>query len=173
MFDIIVACDITSGGIGRHGCIPWNIKEDMRSFKKITTDAPEGMINAVIMGRRTWESLPGDHTLPGRVNIVVSTTSRGSVPGFDTALQKAKDVENMHRIFIIGGQRLYEEAIAHPECHTIHLTKVMFKIPQPAYDAYFPLANVVSGFRESETSEWSAGSDDSVRYCFSRWERRT
>lgn len=66
MFSIIVAADINNG-IGKNGKLPWNIPDDLRIFRTITTNS------TVIMGRKTWESLPVK-PLKNRHNIVISNT---------------------------------------------------------------------------------------------------
>ena len=68
------------GVIGRNGVMPWHVPEDLQHFQEVTTGKP------VIMGRRTWESLPGTYKpLPGRTNIVVSR-SVGTVEARDGAI---------------------------------------------------------------------------------------
>ena len=68
-FSIVVAID-RAGGIGREGKLPWNLPADMARFKEITQG--EGG-NAVIMGRKTWDSIPEKfQPLPGRLNVVLT-----------------------------------------------------------------------------------------------------
>lgn len=70
---IIVAATLNNG-IGQQGRLPWRLKKEMQYFARITTNASEGSVNAVLMGRNTWESIPNKfRPLPKRVNIVVST----------------------------------------------------------------------------------------------------
>jgi len=78
--EAILACT-HNGGIGLNGKLPWRLKEDMKLFKKITTtiqnpnDKEKGKLNAVIMGRKTWESIPMKfRPLPNRINIILSKT---------------------------------------------------------------------------------------------------
>lgn len=78
--EAILACT-HDGGIGLNGKLPWRLKEDMKLFKKITTtiqnpnDKEKGKLNAVIMGRKTWESIPMKfRPLPNRINIILSKT---------------------------------------------------------------------------------------------------
>ena len=72
-YSIIVAADL-NGGIGNNGTIPWDIKTDRIQFKRITTRTENnGKVNAVVMGRKTWQSLPeNQQPLQGRRNIVLS-----------------------------------------------------------------------------------------------------
>jgi hypothetical protein len=70
----IVACT-RDGGIGKEGKLPWKLSGDMAYFKRVTLDTEDvpGARNAVIMGRKTWESIPNSfRPLPGRLNVVLS-----------------------------------------------------------------------------------------------------
>jgi hypothetical protein len=69
---IIVAATKTNG-IGQNARLPWRIPKEIAYFSRVTSNAPEGYSNVVIMGRNTWESIPKKfRPLPNRVNIVVS-----------------------------------------------------------------------------------------------------
>ena len=112
------------GIIGRDGKMPWHVPEDLQHFKEVTSSKP------VIMGRRTWESLPNAYKpLPGRVNIVVSSSvvygieqwdGATWVPTLDAALGEAYRVQEVTSgggndqadAWIIGGGTLYTEALA-------------------------------------------------------------
>lgn len=116
---IIVAIS-ENGVIGNNGQLPWDFPEDLQRFKQLT----EG--DVVIMGRKTWESLPRK-PLPNRQNIVVSAS--GNVEGegawiaknLDTALIAAKELAKEH-IWIIGGRRLYLESHCHAD--EMYITRV-------------------------------------------------
>lgn len=148
-FSVIVAC-CKNGGIGINNTIPWNIKEDMKHFRELTTSCPEGKINAIIMGRKTWESLP-KHPLPKRLNIVVSTTYTNQSPicqgndmvvcvsSLDEALHVAYHRSNINHCWVIGGSRLYEEALCHSHCHSVHVTYVLQEVQ---CDTFFPLEDL-------------------------------
>src|ERR1700733_8282193 len=73
MFDIVVACDINRG-IGYNNTLPWRLSGDMKHFRNLTsTTSDPSKQNAVIMGRKTWQSLPeSNRPLPKRFNIVLS-----------------------------------------------------------------------------------------------------
>lgn len=102
----LIAAVARNGVIGRAGALPWHLPEDLRRFRALT------MGHAVIMGRRTWESL--GRALPGRQNIVVSRrggfTVDGAlvVPSLDAALSAVTMPEPA---FCIGGGELYCEAL--------------------------------------------------------------
>lgn len=74
-FTVIVAATLQNG-IGQNGKLAWHIRKDMNYFAQATTKAPEGMLNAVVMGRNTWESIPETfRPLKNRMNIVISRNS--------------------------------------------------------------------------------------------------
>lgn len=100
---IIAAMDYVRG-IGRDGGVPWRYSQHMSRFKSLTVG------HAVIMGRRTWESLKAP--LVGRTNIVVSratVTGAHQVPSFDDAVDLALDHHEL--AWAIGGSRIYEDAM--------------------------------------------------------------
>ncbi len=121
----IVAMDETRV-IGKDGALPWHLPEDLAHFKKLTT----GQI--VIMGRKTWDSLPPKfRPLPNRVNVVVSRTPEAlALPegvlkanSLDAAIAMATErADNRQRIWIIGGAELYKSGL--PVCYEVHLTLV-------------------------------------------------
>ncbi len=102
----IVAALSSNGVIGRHGGLPWRLPEDLRHFKALT----EG--HAVIMGRRTWESL--GRPLPGRENIVVTRERSYQALGARVAgsleAALASCVEKSF-VFVIGGGEVYAAAL--------------------------------------------------------------
>lgn len=106
--------------IGYKNNLVWTNKRDLAQFKALTLGHP------IIMGRKTWESLP-KRPLPGRRNIIVSNTmDRMSVPEDVTvveSLRQAIDLFADHeKVFVIGGARLYSEA--EKICSKIHMTRV-------------------------------------------------
>lgn len=124
------------GAIGRGGDMPWHISEDLKYFKRTTLGSP------VIMGRVTYESL--GRPLPGRRNIVVSRRGfidqRVEVAG---SLEAAFAlVEGSEKCFVIGGARLYREAVEVVD--RMYITRVHARVE--GADAFFP---------EFATEEWS------------------
>lgn len=102
------------GVIGRDGGIPWHVPEDMAHFRATTTGHP------VIMGRRTWESFPEKfRPLPDRTNIVVSGSGSADLPdavvvdSLDAAFEAARTSPGSEQIWIIGGGRVYADALQH------------------------------------------------------------
>jgi len=112
----LVWAEAKGGVIGASGGMPWHVPEDLAHFKEVTSGAP------VIMGRRTWESLPERfRPLPGRRNIVVTRNSEWSADGaereasLDAALHTATDASSPagapERVWVIGGGELFRESI--------------------------------------------------------------
>ena len=128
----------SNGAIGRRGDLPWHIAEDIRRFKSLTMGHP------VIMGRRTWESLP-KRPLPGRRNIVVSRNPDFQTEGAETApsVEAAIALCAADEIpFIIGGGEIY--AAAFPLLTEILMTRVDTSVEDA--DTFFPTVT---------TDEWS------------------
>jgi len=141
-FSIIVAFD-SLYGIGKNGQLPWNLPSDLKHFKETTSAVSNpAKKNAVIMGRKTWASIPSKYRpLPGRVNLVLSQQENVELPpevlasqSLDDALNKlsSSDIEN---IFVIGGAQIYAIALEHPLCHRLIVTHVKGEY---ACDAFFP-----------------------------------
>jgi dihydrofolate reductase/thymidylate synthase len=125
-FRVIVAYQLFDNGIGCSGSIPWNIPEDKSFFANETTTVLEPKKkNAVIMGRLTWESIPAKwRPLKNRVNIIITSkpdsikTEEGVVYAVDSlasAIEVCAKNPEIESVFIGGGQKIYEEAIAFDE----------------------------------------------------------
>jgi dihydrofolate reductase len=124
----LVAAVAANGVIGDRNRLPWRLPEDLRHFRALTAG------HAVIMGRKTWESLPGP--LPGRQNIVVTRDACYAAPGAETAstLDAALALVRLPApAFCIGGGELYRSALA--RASTLHLTEIDREF---AGDATFP-----------------------------------
>lgn len=109
--------------IGRDNTIPWHVPEDLLRFKELTRG------HTVVMGRATWESLPRK-PLPGRDNIVVTTTSP-TLSGASTAASLGEALalarsRGATRCFVIGGERLYTEAM--PLADIVYVTHVELEV---------------------------------------------
>ncbi len=127
-------------GIGIEGKLPWNLPKDLIRFKKIT------MGNVVIMGRKTWESIPSHlRPLAGRVNIVVSRAMEGQ-EGIYVArgLKEAFGFAKMYPekdIYLIGGEGIFSSFFrVWPDClNKLYLTKVKRTYE---VDAYIDLSSI-------------------------------
>lgn len=141
-FSLIVAMGKSNRGIGSQNGLPWKIKEDMDWFKKVTTS---NCGTSVLMGRNTWESIPKKfRPLPDRNNIILSS----KLYGIDTKDENVKYVKSIHealsivqndsKLFVIGGQKLYEEAINMLECDELYITEVDDSLIKKECDTFFP-----------------------------------
>lgn len=133
-------------GIGIKNKLPWNIKDDLIHFKKITTLVPNDKnikyVNAVVMGRKTWDSLPSNYKpLPNRINIIITrqdlninnkNTIISDWENFESSIINYQDkynsenIENImiNEIFIIGGQQIYNLALKTKRISKLYITEV-------------------------------------------------
>jgi len=148
--------------IGNRGAIPWRIPEDMRRFKQLTLGKP------VIMGRKTWDSLP-KKPLPGRTNIVVTRDRAFHAGGamtahsVDEALERAC-FEKPGEIAIIGGAEIYAAAL--PLANRIHLTEIDAEFEG---DALMPPFDAAAW---RETGREAHQTPEGLAYAFVTLERR-
>jgi dihydrofolate reductase len=109
-----------NGVIGKGGVMPWHLPEDLAHFKQVTMGSP------VIMGRKTWDSLPPRfRPLPGRRNIVVTRNADWSAPGAERAdsLEHALAlVAGQPRVWVIGGGEIYAQVL--PLAHVAEVTEI-------------------------------------------------
>ena len=130
MLNLIVA-KAKNNAIGKNEKIPWNIPEELQYFKAKTIN------NVVIMGRKTYDSI--GKPLNKRINIIISNTKAFSgencftVKSLEDALSHAKSFNK--EIFIIGGERLYKEAIDIVD--RMYITEVFMDVKEA--DTFFPV----------------------------------
>ncbi|XP_072937675.1 dihydrofolate reductase [Epargyreus clarus] len=142
---IAAACE--NMGIGSNGTLPWKLKKEMSYFTTMTTKVkdPE-KINAVIMGRKTWDSIPLKYRpLADRVNVVLTnnvetvmaTVPDGVivVPGLDEAISLVESRPEIESTWVIGGSSIYKAAMNHPSCGKIYLTEIQRSFD---CDTFFP-----------------------------------
>ena len=149
--------------IGRDNRLLWKLPEDMQRFKALTLG------HVVLMGRKTWESLPEKfRPLPGRHNIVLSRETYDQLSGAVVAhtLGDAIAAAGDRKIFVIGGAEVYEQALL--EADRLELTEVD---DDPHGDAFFP---------EVDQHRWKEIARDSrpataitPPYAFVTYERST
>jgi len=155
---LIAAVD-RAWGIGREGALLFRIPADLKRFKALT------MGHALLMGRKTFESLPGP--LPGRACGVLSAcgeqvASLHSIPGVtvlrtkDEALAWAQGKET----FVIGGAAVYEALIDY--CDTAYITKID---ALGGADTFMPDLDTLPGWRLTEAGPWQEDAGLRFRYC--------
>ncbi len=172
-FSVIAAID-KNRGLGKAGKLAWNLSGDMKHFKSVTCEVSKaGAMNAVIMGRTTWESLPEKYRpLPNRINVILTRNRDFKVPQgviLATSLDEALDILSaldsvVNQIFVIGGSSVYAQAVIHPSCNKIYLTEInkVFDC-----DVYFPM--LPNGFIKKEESK--TVTKDGIDYKFVIYER--
>lgn len=142
MIKLIVAHD-ENRVIGNEGKIPWNIPEDLKNFKKLTTG------HVVVMGRKTWDSLP-KKPLPNRQNIVITSNAADlefpksmhydesfiSTDSFEAALNHSKELWPDKDVFVIGGGQLYQYVLEKDLVDSIIVSLVRAKCHKG--DTFFP-----------------------------------
>ena len=147
-----IAAVSLNGVIGKNGELPWRLPGELKWFKKIT------MGHIIVMGRKTWESLPG--LLPGRENWVLS---RSVNPIENTqvfnSFDKIEEQAGNKTLFIIGGGEIYSTFL--PRCNELYLTDVQQTIKEG--DAFFP--SYKSDFNCVETLE------ENNDFILKRWKR--
>ena len=143
----------TSGVIGRDGAIPWHLPEDLARFKTLT------MGHTVVMGRRTWDSLPARfRPLPGRRNVVLTRNSGFDAPGAEVfgSIDDAIDDQT----WVIGGSEIYHLAL--PVATRCEVTEVEIDLQLEDDDA---LAPVLEESWIGSSGDWQ-DSTSGLRYRF-------
>jgi dihydrofolate reductase len=151
-----------NGAIGANGKIPWRIPDDMRHFKILTMGKP------VLMGRRTWDSLP-KRPLPGRKNIVVTRDEKLGATGalIARSLEEAlglAEIEDPAEVMIIGGAEIYRLALPHAQ--RVYLTEVHAAFNGDVFMDKFDPIDWRESSREGRTTK------DGLRYSYVSLERR-
>ena len=154
---VIIAAVARNRVIGKDNQLLWNIPEDMAHFKTLTAG------HTVVMGRKTWESLPPRfRPLPGRRNIVISRQADYAAPGAELAdsLENAlKLASTATLVFIIGGEQIYAQAMGIAD--RLEITEVDLK---PEGDAWFPEIAAVDWEKTAKT--------EGAGFAFVTWRRR-
>jgi dihydrofolate reductase len=161
MISIIVAVS-EDWGIGKDNELLWHISEDLKRFKRLTTG------NTVIMGKKTWESLPRK-PLPGRKNIVLTDDLHETIPDAVTAYSIEDSLakcEKTEEIFIMGGGSIYRQFMLIAD--KLYITHVHKKAPA---DIFFPEIDLKI-WRATEKEEFAASDTNPVPYTYTIYERR-
>jgi dihydrofolate reductase len=163
IISLVVAAS-RNGVIGKDGGLPWHISSDLKLFKQITLGKP------VIMGRKTWDSLPRK-PLSGRRNIVISRKTDQLVQGaeivgnVEEALAAAQ-VDHPSEVTVIGGGEIYR--LFWPLADQIYLTEVDLDVEG---DTFFPKLEA-AGWDLLETVSYERGPNDSAGFVLKRFKRR-
>ena len=159
----LVAAIARGGVIGRDGGIPWHIPEDVAHFKALTTG------HAVVMGRRTWDSLSDRfRPLPDRRNVVVTRNALWHANGAERvgSVEEAFEfLRGVERVFVIGGAEIYADAL--PLADELFLTEIDDHV---AGDTFFPEWDR-SAFVQASRDEHV--SDDCVPFAFVTYRRHS
>jgi dihydrofolate reductase len=170
VFDMVLAADL-DWGIGKAGGLPWpKLRGDLQHFKRVTSTASEGQRNAIVMGRKTWDSKEvAGRALPNRLNVVVSRGPLAVPAGVVVAHSpdEALSVEGVETIFVVGGAGLLREVIERPDLRFVYLTRIAQRfdcdVRMPDLDARGFIRDAWDGEREAEDFE--------VRYRIERLKR--
>ncbi|HET8831546.1 MAG TPA: dihydrofolate reductase [Casimicrobiaceae bacterium] len=157
----LIVAVAANGVIGRDGKLPWHLPADLRHFRALTTG------HSIIMGRRTWQSLP--RALPDRQNIVVSRQTDFTAAGA-LVVRSLNDalgaVDRPEPAFCIGGGELYRAAL--PLSRVAYVTEVAGEY---SGDATFPKLDAAH-WREASRESHVADDTGVIDYAFVTYERR-
>lgn len=189
-FTIIAAYHQETRGIGTKNQLPWRVPEDLRFFrtKTQTTHCPS-LQNAVILGRKTLESLQG-RLLPGRIHVCLtshpppppsSSSSSSSPVHYTSSLHEALEwlqsmSERIETVFVIGGGQVYQEAIHHPHCAHIWVNELTWPNTPPfsptELDSFFPIidAHMYQEIQEDK-NEINTSNSPTVYICTRHYQR--
>jgi dihydrofolate reductase len=163
IISLVVAAS-RNGVIGKDGGLPWHISSDLKLFKRITLGKP------VIMGRKTWDSLPRK-PLPGRRNIVISRNTDQQALGAETVRSvdealAAAQIDSPSEIAVIGGGEIYR--LFWPIADQIYLTEVALDVEG---DTIFPKLDLEE-WDLLEAAAHERGPSDSAGFVLKRFKRR-
>lgn len=161
---ILIAAMTRQRVIGRDGVLPWHLAPDLAHFRELTRGHP------VIMGRKTWDSLPPRfRPLPGRRNVVITRQAHWQAEGahrvgsLDEALELLSDAS---KVFVIGGSQIYAQAL--PRADGLELTLIDQDVPG---DAWFPEWSA-QDFEEVQRHTHAASTQQPLPFAFVTYRRR-
>jgi dihydrofolate reductase len=164
---VLIAAVARNGVIGRDNALLWSLPEDMKHFRAVTMGA------SVVMGRKTWDSLPARfRPLPGRQNIVLSRQAGFQAPGASVApnLDDAAALAAQRgatRVFVIGGEQVYRAAL--PLADELLLTEIERDYDGDAHFPDFDRAEFIEVAREHHR----AAPPNDVDFAFVTYRRRS
>lgn len=153
----LIWAEAIGGVIGAEGGMPWHVPEDLAHFKDVTLGAP------VVMGRKTWDSLPERfRPLADRENIVVTRQQNWSAAGARRAATVSDAVRGLDKVWIIGGAEIFRQVIGGAD--RLEVTELDLEVPGDAH------APSTAGWRLVDQGEWQT-SRTGTRYRFLGYER--
>ena len=155
----IIACVGKNLELGKKNDLIWHLPNDLKYFKNVTSG------KTVIMGRRTFDSLPG--ILPKRRNIVLQLPNESIIEGveiFNDIPSILEAVKNENEVFIIGGASIYKQFLDY--AYKLYLTEVNEKCTDA--EVYFPKFDK----RKYKKSVVGSNCDNGISYTFVIYERR-
>ena len=169
MFDVVVAAD-QDWGIGKANGLPWpKLRGDLAHFRRVTTSTvKDGARNAIVMGRKTWESKEvGGKPLPKRLNVVVSRGALVVPDGVVAArsLDEALAIKDVETIFVVGGAGLFQDALVDDRLRYTYLTRIEGRFD---CDVKMPDLDARGFYRDATWDGEAIGEDNGVRYRIER-----
>ncbi|WP_346619511.1 dihydrofolate reductase [Blastococcus montanus] len=150
-----------NGVIGAGGGLPWHLPEDLALFRRLTTGA------TVVMGRRTWESLPERfRPLPGRVNVVLTSDPTWSAEGARRAGSVEQVLAEHGSCWVIGGGAVYAAFLPHAD--RLVVTDVDTAVPG---DTWAPSLDGWTRTARTPAEGWSESAPAGLRYALSEYRR--
>ena len=177
-FSMILAVD-ERWWIWRSGDLAWKLKDDMKYFKELTTYNKDlSLLNAVIMWKNTWESLPAKYRpLPDRINCILSKSikkeSKNSKANdfvlyfndFDHCLRELSEKDNVWKVFVIWWAQVYNSSLNHEFLDKIYLTKLVWDYSCDVFFDWIP-----DNFElEAETDEKE---QNDIKFKFQIWKKK-
>jgi len=166
-FSLVLAVD-EKNWLGKDNDLAWRISADMKYFKKVThTTQDLAKHNAVIMWRKTWESIPQKYRpLPGRINCILSRSitkeSKDSqIDDFvlyfnsvESCLEEIDSKDNIESIFVIGWANIYNQLLSHPRLEKIYLTQVFWDYNCDVFFDWIPDSFIVESYTDKQEEKW-------------------
>lgn len=157
----LVVAVADNGVIGKDGRLPWHLPADLAHFKRVTTGKP------IVMGRRTWESI--GKPLPHRLNVVIGSLAEAPegcllAPSLAEALA-LPEVRSAPEVMIIGGARLYEEAL--PKASELRVTRI-----HHAFEGDVSFHFDEDGWQLESSEERAPDDRNAYPMTFETWVRR-
>ncbi|XP_075218015.1 dihydrofolate reductase-like [Lycorma delicatula] len=167
---IVAAC--SNRGIGLNGELPWKLKKELAHFAFLTKRVEDkNKTNAVIMGRKTWDSIPESRRpLAKRTNIVLSRNSKYLGPevhicnSLNAAVELLKQpplCDIVENVWVIGGSSVYEEAMKSNFCDKIYLTNIKKELDCDTF-----LSEIPNDFKETIDPDVPAAEQEENGICY-------